>query len=256
MAVGDNNDFIQRLQNLIPQGWFSPGATPIRDALLAGIASAFTFIYSLLAYIRLQTRIATATDGWLDLIAYDFFANNLLRASGQSDTSFRNQIIAFLFRERNTRDALSDVVEQLLGVSPVITEPQRVTDTGAYSIPTTMGYGVAGRYGSMSQPLQVFVDVTVPGSMSIAPPNVGGYGSSVWGYGVGMGEYIGAPTVDPVLAADIYAAISSVLPVCGVAWVNINAGVAPTPPTPPSTSISMDSTLIDFSSTTVTFDAT
>lgn len=224
MATGDQRDFLQRLQNLVPPGWFAPGAVPVRDAVLTGIANAFAFIYSLLAYIRLQTRIATATDGWLDLIAYDFFANNLLRSSGQSDTSFRNQIIAFLFRERNTRDALSDVIEQLLGTTPTIIEPQRVADTGAYSTPTTMGYGVAGAYGSMSMPLQCFVTVTLPQSLAIAPPLVAGYGVSVGAYGTAsLIEYIAPPAIPATQAADIYAALNSVRPVTGVIWTRILA---------------------------------
>ena len=220
--VGDQADFIQRLQKLIPHGWFAVGKVPVRDAVLSGIANAFAYIYSLLDYIRQQTRVATATDGWLDLIAYDFFGNNLLRAAGQSDNSFRNQIIANLFRERNTRDALSDVIEQLIGIAPTIIEPQRVADTGAYSTPTSMGYGVAGVWGSMSMPLECFVTVTVPRSLSVAPPSVAGYGVSTGAYGTASQiEYIAHALAPASTAADIYAALNSVRPVSGVIWTSI-----------------------------------
>lgn len=222
MAIGDQADFSQRLQNLIPPGWYTPGLSPVRDAVLSGTANAFAFIYSLLAYVRLQTRIATATDGWLDLISYDFFANNLLRLSGQSDASFRNQIIANLFRERNTRDAISDVIEQLIGAAPTIVEPQRAADTGVYSNATTMAYGVAGMYGSMSMPLECFVTVNVPRSLAIAPPLVAGYGVSFGAYGTpSLIEYIGAAPAPSIPAADIYAALDSVRPVTGVIWTQI-----------------------------------
>lgn len=219
-------DIVNRLQRLMPNGWFSNGASPLRDAILAGFANAFAFVFSALAYVRLQTRIATATDGWLDLIAFDFFGGDLPRAPGQTDTSYRYQIISFMFRQRNTRQAIVLVIRQLLGRDPVIVEPQRVTDTGAYDLASTLAYDVpgAGIWGDDGMPLQVFVNVTVPPGLEIAPASVGGYGGPVFGYGIGSGEYIGAPAVNPVQTADIMLAISSVLPVTGIGWVQITAG--------------------------------
>lgn len=257
MAVGDQGDIVSRLQRLMPNGWFSVGVVPLRDAILTGFANMFAFAYSLLAYVRLQTRIATATDGFLDLIAYDFFAHDLTR-SGATDASFRNQIIAYLFRQRNTRQAIISVVDQLLGPGACsVIEPQRVTDTGAYDVPSTLAYDVpgAGVYGDGGMPLQCFVYVTVPDSLSIAPPSIAGYGIPAWGYGIGQAEYIPAPALDPVQVADIYAAIVSVLPVTGVAWVNINAEATPPPP-PPVSSLTMDSSLITFDSDLITMDST
>lgn len=60
MAIGDQSDISTRLRQLIPGGWFQQGLVPIRDALLQGASSALSFAYSLLAYVRNQTRIATA----------------------------------------------------------------------------------------------------------------------------------------------------------------------------------------------------
>lgn len=219
-------DIVNRLQRLMPNGWFSNGASPLRDAILTGFANAFAFVFSALAYVRLQTRIATATDGWLDLIAFDFFGGDLPRAAGQTDTSYRYQIISFMFRQRNTRQAIVLVVQQLLKTTPTIIEPQRVTDTGAYDIASSLAYDVpgAGVWGDDGMPLQCFVNVTVPNSLSIAPPSVAGYGIPTGAYGIGQIEYIGAPAANSVQIADIYAAISSVLPVTGVAWVGITAG--------------------------------
>lgn len=223
MAVGDQGDILQRLQNLMPPGWFAPGATPIRDALLAGIANAFAFIFSLFTYLKLQTRIATATDGFLDLISFDFFGGKLPRAGGQADSSFRNQIIAFLFRQRNTREAIILVIQQLLGTTPAIIEPQRAGDAIAIDCASTVGIDVAGVVGDGGMPLQCFVTVTLPTSLAIATPMIAGYGIPFGGYGIGQMAYASAPTIDPVQAADIYAALESVRPVTGVIWTRIQA---------------------------------
>lgn len=249
MSVGDQNDITSRLKALMPNGWFPVGASPIRDAILTGFANMFAFIYSLLAYIRQQTRIATTTGPWLDLIAYDFFGTTFARSPGQSDTSFRNQIIALLFKKKNTRAAIEAAVYSLLGTTPVIIEPNRAADTMCWDVPQSGGYDVAGVWSDSDvMPLECFVDVLVPGALSIAPPLIGGYGSTVWGYGVGQGEYIGQPALNPIQTADIMLAIAAVLPVTGVAWVNITVGgpssVTPPPITVDTTHITTDTTAL------------
>ncbi|MGC7986177.1 hypothetical protein ACP3XM_25370, partial [Salmonella enterica] len=65
------------------------------------------------AYAKLQTRIKWATDGWLDMIAADFFGDTLLRKKGQGDSSFRNRIIINLSRGRGTRPAMIQVLEEI-----------------------------------------------------------------------------------------------------------------------------------------------
>ena len=46
-------------------------------------------VYGLTAYARLQTRIATATDGFLDLISFDFFGRRCPGKPQESDAAFR-----------------------------------------------------------------------------------------------------------------------------------------------------------------------
>lgn len=130
MATGDLNDFRSRIKATLPR-WFAD-LPPILDALLSGLAQAWVFVYSLYLYAQLQTRIKTATDGWLDLIAGDFFGTRILRRANQTDASFRAIIIANLFRERATRKALIQVLTDLTGRAPVLIEPQQPGDTGAY----------------------------------------------------------------------------------------------------------------------------
>ena len=75
-------DQFSSIKNLIPTNWFGDEPTFV-DALIWGFASVNSFVYGLILYIKKQTRIKTASDGFLDLIAYDFFGSTLLRKSGQ-----------------------------------------------------------------------------------------------------------------------------------------------------------------------------
>ncbi len=222
MATGDQTDIQGRLQQLLPHGWFTAGQVPLRDALLAGAAAALSFVYSLLAYVRLQTRIATASDGFLDMIAADYFGAALVRKTGQSDASFRAAIIVAMFRHRNTRFALISVLTLLTGRAPKIVEPLRPADTGGYGIPTS-GYGAAGAYGSELLPYQAFV--TAYRQAGTGVPQVAGYGVVTSGYGVrSWGEYAPISASLPAVAdADIYAAIESVRPVATILWTRISS---------------------------------
>jgi hypothetical protein len=83
-------------------------------------------------YAKAQLRIATASDGFLDVISADFFGTTLPRKTNESDAAFRNRIIINLFRERATRKAVTQVLTTLTGRAPLIVEPSRPADTGAY----------------------------------------------------------------------------------------------------------------------------
>ena len=124
-SVGDKADQFGRIKALIPQNWFSDTAYYL-DAIIWGFATVNTFIYSLIDYAKLQTRIKTASGGWLDLIASDFFGTGVYRARGQADDSFRNQIVINLFRERGTRASVSNVLIDITKIPPTIVEPLRM----------------------------------------------------------------------------------------------------------------------------------
>lgn len=220
MATGDQSDILQRLKATLPR-WFGD-STPILDALLQGLAWAGSFVYSLISYARLQTRIKTATDGWLDMIAADFFGSFLSRAANQSDASFRARIIINLFRERATRGGVIKVLQDLTGRTPLVFEPQRPMDTGAYSAPNS-GYGMAGGYGSLLLPCQAFVTALRPTGTGI--PLVAGYGISTGGYGVASRAELASMDMiqGAVTDADIYAAIDSVKPAGTTLWTRITS---------------------------------
>lgn len=216
--TGDTQDTFGRIKALLPR-WFSDN-TPVLDSLLRGYAYCASFVYALITYAALQTRIKTATDGWLDMIAADFFGATLPRKANQSDASFRARIVVNIFRERATRAAIVRVLTDLTGRAPVVFEPMRPADTGAYGF--AYGYGVAGGYGSMLLPYQAFVTALRPTGTGI--PLVAGYGSPSGGYGAASrAEYATQDMIQgAVTDADIYAAIDSVKPVGTTVWTQIS----------------------------------
>lgn len=218
MATGDRDDFLARLKGLLPARWFDD-SNPILYALMNGMAEALAWAYTLYLYAVLQTRILTATDGWLDLIAYDFFGDRIKRGAGQSDAAFLNVIRINLFRERGTRKAIISILEDLTGNTPVVFEPTRPQDTGGYGGPT-IGYGVAGGYGSLMMPYQALVTAYRPRGAGI--PYVGGYRSTVSGYSIpSRGEYASYSQITSVTDEQIYAAVASVKMEGTVVWVRI-----------------------------------
>lgn len=211
----------RRIVSLLPPGWFATSATPIKDAVVAGLASSFLWIRSLNIYAQAQTRLGTATGYWLDIAAWDFFGNRLLRRRGEADTALRGRVLKKLFRPRVTRAALVESLTDLTGIAPDVFEPWNPGDCGAYNTGTLAyggpadlhpvltgygevygGYGVgsisygqppgtgargggSGAYGSLSLPNQVFVTVHRPPPQFPTVSICGGYGVGVLAYGGG-----------------------------------------------------------------------
>lgn len=191
MSIGDQDDITARIKATLPPTWF-PSSSPTLDAVLAGFANAAAWVYSLIIYAKQQTRILTATDGWLDMIANDFFGRRMVRGS-RSDASFRAAIIAEIFRSRQTRQAIIDVLLGLTGRAPVIFEPARPQDTGGYSpgpsgdgYGRNLAYGLAGGYGSLLMPYEILVRAFRPATAGI--PSVAGYGGGSASYATPSGS--------------------------------------------------------------------
>ncbi len=217
--TGDQSDMLARIKAVLPSQWF-PDTTPILDAMGAGIAAGWSWAYALLTYAKLQTRIASATDVWLDMIAGDFFGTSLSRRPAEPDQAYRGRIGQELLRPRGTRGAVALILSELTGRQPVIFEPARTTDTGGYAV-GGVGYGVAGGWGSLALPYQAFVTAFRPAGSGIA--NVAGWGGPVGGYGVGTIEYGNLSMVQgQVTDADISAAVAAVMPAASIAWTRIS----------------------------------
>jgi hypothetical protein len=214
---------LARLRTVLPTRWF-PDSAPVLDGLLSGLAAGWSWAYQRLQYVKAQTRIATATDIWLDVIANDFFGSRLPRRAGLGDEAFRNRIQRELFRERGTRGAIIAALQDLTGRTPLVFEPARSTDTGGYMSPIGagggVGYGSAGGWGSLALPFQCFITAYRPIGSGIA--TVCGWGGPAGGYCQGTIEYASLEMVQgQVTDDDIYMAVAAVLPVAAIGWTRI-----------------------------------
>lgn len=216
--TGDVPDFLARLRAQLPRAWFPPVA-PTLDALFTGLATAWADLFARLAYVSIQARLRTVSDGFLDMASQDYRGGRLLRRVSEGDVSFRGRLLP-IFRDKATRAALIARLLSLGTTAPVVFEASRPADTGGWCI--AMGYNVAGRYGSLHAPFQVFVDVHRPLGAGI--PLVGGWGSNAGGYGHGALAWSRLADQTPhVTDADLYDAVASVLPVGSVAWVRLGS---------------------------------
>lgn len=138
MATGDQADIFGRLRRLLAP-WFGDddAQSSVVAAFLQAPAWALAGVHELLAYAKLQTRIATATDGWLELIAYDFFGDGLPRLQGEQDSAYGLRIRREILRPRVTRAAIEAAMREIPGQANAVRvyEPFNIRDTGAY------GYG-------------------------------------------------------------------------------------------------------------------
>jgi hypothetical protein len=220
--TGDSDDIVARIKAVLPVRWFGD-TTPILDSLLYGIAVVWSWAYGLLQTVITQARIATATGGFLDLIAADYFATRIVRASGQSDDSFRQTIMRELLRTRATRPALAAMITDLTGRPPMIFEPARPADTGAWG--TALAWGNqstagAGGWGSLALPFQCFVTAFRPNGGGIASLN--GWDNGGGGWGTGTAAYGNLDMIDgQVTDAEICTVIASVMPASAIAWTRI-----------------------------------
>lgn len=209
-----------RLRAVLPQGWFADDA-PILSSVLDGFASVWAWLFTLLTFVQQQTRIATASGGWLDLIARDYGGAGWAREIGETDTAFRARIAHNLQRVRGTRSALTANVTALTGRPPAIFEPANPLDTGGFST-FTLGWNSLGGWGSLSLPYQCFTIAYRPQGGGIA--NVGGWGSVTAVFALGGWNTDALAWGDTSLIsgsvtdAQILAAIADSMPAATIAW--------------------------------------
>jgi hypothetical protein len=220
MAIGDQADMKARIRALLPYGWFSD-STPILDAVLNGIGWALASVYGLITYAALQTRISTATDGFLDLISFDFFGNGLPRKTDETDSAFRARIRSELLLQRATRAGVAEALFILTGREPIIFEPTRALDTGGLNTPT-MGLNVAGRLGTYTMPCQCFIFAYRNPGQGV--PNIAGLGIPTGALNTpSYAALINADMVTGAVAdSDIYAAADSAKAAGAALWMNIS----------------------------------
>ena len=178
-SVGSVADMVSRIRTVIPSAWFpltapdaTTSATPVLDGLLNGIGEAWSFCYALTLFVRQQTRIATATGGFLDMICADLFGAVIKRNTAEADVAFRSRIQANLLLPRATRGALQQTLLTLLGKTPLIFEPARAADTGGYGGSLVPAAGGGGGYGS---PALTLGSASMPFQFLVAIPGATGW---------------------------------------------------------------------------------
>jgi hypothetical protein len=229
--TGDQTDVFKRLKSYLPP-WFGAGPTPVLDSLIGGIAWALAGVYAFYAYAKLQTRIRTATGFWLDMIAADYFGTAIVRKPGQLDPSFRAYIIANLLRPRATRPSMQSLLLAITGQEPILFEPNRPYDTGAFHSPTSVGYFREARYGSLAVPFTAMITAYRP----LAEGGLAGAGfynapRTTAFHNPLSPSYFNDLSLDTVFVddADIYAAIEANKVAGTICWVALTAPPAPPP---------------------------
>lgn len=222
MAIGDGDNILSRLKSVLPAWW--PQLTPILDAVLSGFATIGARGYAILQYARLQTRIATATDGFLDIAAFDFFGLRVRRRVSQSDSVLRKVIRDEVLRTRGTRPGIAKALLDLTGSPASIFEAYYAYDTGGWDT-FSLAYDQFGAYGSRDLPYQMFINVVQP--IGAGVPNVAGYDTSWAAWGGGFSAYIDQTDITgTVTDQDIYDTIEATRAAGMTCWVNI--GYPPT----------------------------
>ena len=165
MSVGSMSDMLSRIKSVLPIGWFpvtgqndTESATPVLDAALSGPAWSLSWFFTFLSYVVQQTRIKTATGMNLDLVAADFFGSAIVRGSGETDARFLVRILAALFPNHGTRQAVLDAATAAAGGRCAIFEPNYALDAGGWDVGTT-GYDTPGScgWGTALMPFQSFL---------------------------------------------------------------------------------------------------
>jgi hypothetical protein len=216
----------QALKSTLPSRWFGE-VTPVLDSVLGSLATGWSGQFSLLRYTKAQTRIHTAFGSWLDLIAKDYFAFGIRRRLRETDNLFRERICRELLRDRCTREAIRDLLVDLTGRPPIIFEPTFPLDTGSYGSlgPIgigTAGYCIAGGWGDLNLPFQVFVRVFRSVNAGVAMVN--GWGGEIGGFGIGQNAYTDlAMTTFQANDSELCQDICRIAPAGTIVWVSIES---------------------------------
>lgn len=212
------DDMLNRQKAVIPPGWF-PSDTPVLDGLLSGFAAVAKHLYDLIEYSRLQTRIGSASDGFLDLIAFDFFGQRIRRRPGQTDESMRAMILKEVLRIRGTRKGLENAIKDLTGTPVSTVELFDPRDCGGYDT-GYLGYDTAGLWGSVTNPRQILLNAQQPAGAGL--PGAPGLDDGLGGYDTPPEQWGDqSMVVGPVTTQDIYDTINATRAAGVTVWTKI-----------------------------------
>lgn len=156
MATGDQKDFVFRLRQLLPDGWFPapPQAgeaekAPVLVGVLTGGANILSWLWAQLGDLNRQTRLQTTAETDLEMKAADYFGENAFpRLTGETDDAYRQRIIDELVAEKNTRAAIIAAVKEITGIAPTIIEQTNASDCKGYGAITSPVAGGGYGYGA------------------------------------------------------------------------------------------------------------
>jgi hypothetical protein len=228
MATGDVPDLVYRLRTLLPPWFPNQGQAPVLDAILTGIATLLSTSYGFIQYARAQSRISTASGGWLDLIAWDFFGSRFQRRPTETDLSFQPRLKKELIRPRLTRPAIISMVRDLTGFTPSLIEPFNGQDLGGFDL-GNLALDAAGGMGATNHNNQIWVTAFRP--ITYGLQIAAGFDAGPGGFDTGLLELLD-PQVLPSVVADaeitariqqtvaqgIFANIGIISPPPAIAW--------------------------------------
>lgn len=223
----DQTVILDNIKSVLPP-WYGVAPTPILDAVLKGYAAVAETRYLAYLYVKLQTRIKTATGTNLDLIALDFFGNRLRRRKGESDDLFRKRILATLLQEKATRLGMINALFLLTGRYPTIIESGGLGGLSmAYDVAESGGLDVGPGVMTDNFPYQCFIIVYVDADSGMV--SFGGLETDKYGLDVidGVGNlYLGDESLIGITVTDqdIYNLINDVKCYGTVCWVSIVRG--------------------------------
>lgn len=220
--IGDQMDMVRRLKSVLPNRWFADD-TPTLDLILNSTASVLSFIHNQILRIGRQSRLATADNIYLDVLARDYLGARYCRRFLEGDVSFRSRVRSDLLRERCTRKAVLTAIHDLTGRDAQIFEPRFPADTGAYgslkaSPASALAYGMAGGWGNLNHPCQLFITAYRP----VEPAPTAGIGWGRGGYNLSKMAYADFDILrGRVSDTEISSAIMEVVPISTSVWLRI-----------------------------------
>src|SRR5258708_32694004 len=117
-TVGTIADIVNRLRATLAPWFPDLPSAPVLNAVLTSQADQFAFIYQYLQFAANQTRIKTATGGWLDPIAWGYFGAPFTRRLNEPDASFAPRVLKEVLRPRRTPAAVQQLVVVPVGTPP------------------------------------------------------------------------------------------------------------------------------------------
>jgi len=179
----DADAWAVRILDVFPEAWSnSASRNPGGEiyALMKAVGEELDIFNKNLQYVLDASRISTATDEALDRVAQDYYGptavakQEIIRAPGEDDDTFRARIKASLLLPLGTRAAIIELITRLTGQAPRVMEPWNLNDTAAWDAFSYWDIDTVdnpSRYADPSLRGQGFVESPLPNFQGDGIPN-------------------------------------------------------------------------------------